>query len=216
MARTDGLSYISATLKGAAQMMNDKDRAMALDCYEHWHRECERIGGSGPAVNVAFTIHEIIDEHVAHMRATSKHGPDITCRSGCAGCCHLHVDIYPHEAALLLLTARERGIEIDTARLARQAGRTSDTWQELPLEDRRCVFLAHDQTCSVYEHRPGSCRKYLVKSDPERCDTTKYPGGEVAVVFDVQAEIVHSAAMTVYQAGSMAERLMEALRDEPR
>ncbi len=187
--------------------MSKRDREMALDCFEHWRGECKRIAPAEPE-RVAFTVHEIIDEHMQHMLATSKHAPDVTCSKGCAACCHMHVDVYPQEAELLLMLAKHDGIEIDEERLARQATKNDSTWRELAPEDRRCVFLADDRTCSVYEHRPGACRKYLVKNDPDLCDMNKHPGGAVAVVFSVEAEIVHSAAMTVYGVGNMAAMLL--------
>jgi Fe-S-cluster containining protein len=209
MRRGANLAYISATLKGAAQMMDDESRHAALDCFEHWRSECERLTPEDPK-NVAHTVHAIIDERVQHMLATSKHGPEVTCTKGCAACCHLQVDINPREAELLRAVAAEAGIEIDEARLARQATKNPDTWRELAPEDRRCVFLAEDRTCRVHEHRPGACRKYHVLSDPDLCDMEKHPGGKVGIVFDVEAEIIHSAAMTVYGAGSMAAMLLRA------
>lgn len=102
--------------------------------------------------------------------------------------------------------ARAEGIEIDAEKLARQA---SVPWDQLPIEDQRCLFLSADNECRVYEHRPGACRKYMVKSNPDLCDTTKHPGGEVAIVFSMEAEIISSAAMTVYGAGDMATMLLK-------
>lgn len=204
------LAYISSTLKGVAQaMLHDKDRQLALECFDHYRTEWARIAPEEPMC-VAFTVHEITDEYMAHMFATSKDGPDVQCHKGCAACCHLNVDVFTQEAVLLLAFAREQGIEIDEARLTRQATKTDDTWHELTPEDQRCVFLADDRTCRVYDHRPGACRKYAVKNDPDRCDMNKYPGGEVAIVFSIEAEIVHSAAMTVYGAGNMATMLLRA------
>lgn len=209
--RAPDLAYISSTLKGATASMNDRDRYLARDCFEHWRRECKRIAPEAPE-RVAYTVHEIIDERMARMLATSTHGPDVQCRKGCAACCHLNVDIFTSEAELLWMVAKEDGIRVDEARLARQAAKNADTWRELPPEDQRCVFLADDDTCKVYEHRPGACRKYMVKNDPDLCDMHKHPGGKVAIVFDVEAEIVHSAAMTVYGADSMAAKLLAARR----
>lgn len=207
MRRITDLAYISSTLKGAAGMMSRREREAALDCFEHWRGECERIGPAEPE-RVAHTVHGVIDDHMQHMLATSKHGPEVKCRKGCAACCHLHVDVFPQEAHLLRMVAADAGIEIDEARLARQASKDDSTWRELSPEDRRCVFLADDLRCRVYEYRPGACRKHLVKSDPDRCDMAKHPGGKVAIVFSAEAEIVHSAAMTVYGAGNMAAMLL--------
>lgn len=203
------LGYVSSTLKGAVQEMSDRDRALARDCYEHWHSEWQRLIPED-ALNVAHTVHGVIDERIQSLLATSKHGREVTCTKGCAACCHLRVDINGREAALLIAVAAAAGIEIDEARLRRQADKNNDTWHELTREDRRCVFLAEDRSCRVYEHRPGACRKYQVLSEPDLCDMDKHPGGKVGIVFDVQAEIAHSAAMTVYGTGGMASMLLQA------
>lgn len=209
-----GLAYISATLKGAAASMSNKGRKVALACFEHWRNECQIISRAEPE-RVAFTLHDVIDERMQHMLETSKHGADVQCRKGCAACCHLHVEIFPQEAVLLRMAADESGIEIDEARLARQAAKDKTTWVDLPPEDQSCVFLDEDKACRVYEHRPGACRKYTVKSDPKFCDMTKYPGGKVGVVLSIEAEIVHSAAMTVYGVGGMARMLIDTRKTTP-
>jgi len=199
------LAYISSTLKGATAKMTLREKSEARECFEHWRSECQRIGPNPPEV-VAHTVHAIIDERMQHMLATSVHGPDVQCRKGCASCCRLQVDVYAHEAELLHLIARVDGIEIDAEKLARQA---SMPWHQLPIEDRRCLFLSADNECRVYEHRPGACRKYMVKSEPDLCDMDKHPGGEVAIVFSMEAEIISSAAMTVYGADNMAAMLLK-------
>lgn len=201
------LAYISSTLKGATAKMTKKDLRLARDCFEHWRGQWIRIHRE-PAPNIAYTVHLAIDERMQQMLATSVHGPDVQCRKGCAACCRLHVGIFAPEAELLHMIAHEAGIEIDAARLARQASKDDSTWRDLAPEDQRCVFLADDNTCNVYEHRPGACRKYTVKTDPELCDTVNHPDGEVGIVFDIEAEIVHSAAMTTYGAGGMAAMLL--------
>lgn len=203
------LAYISTTLKGATRAMTARERQLALDCFQHWRGECQRLT-SGEPKRVAFTLHKLIDEHMQHMLSTSKHAPDVKCRKGCGACCHQNVDVFPHEAILLRMLADHAGIEIDEARLARQAAKSNGSWRELTPDDQRCVFLADDNACRVYEHRPGACRKYLVKTDPDLCDMQKHPGGKVAIVFSVEAEIVHSAALTVYGAGNMAAMLLKA------
>ena len=200
--------YTSSTLAGAVRMMGDDERAMARDCFEHYRREFRRIAHEAP-VNVAHTVHGLLDLRTQDMLTTSPHAPDIQCGKGCAACCHLYVEITPHEADLLLMEADALGIAIDYERLARQALKDDVTWRDLAPEDRRCVFLGDDRACKVYEHRPGACRKYFVKSDPDLCDMHKHPGGKVAIVFSVEAEIVHSAAMTEYGAGNMAAMLLK-------
>jgi hypothetical protein len=55
----------------------------------------------------------------------------------------------------------------------------------------------------------------MVMSDPDLCDAEKYPRGAISVVFDMQAEIVHSAATTVYGFGTMAAMLIRHKLQEP-
>lgn len=208
-----GFAYISSTLKGATATMSRKQRALARDCFEHYRRAWIRIAPEEPGP-VAHTVHCHIDERMQHMLATSKHGRDVKCSKGCAACCHMNVDVFTQEAVLLWQLVQHDGIEVDEARLARQAAASSDdAWAALPKADQRCVFLGDDNACKVYEHRPGACRKYTVMTDPDLCDMRKYPGGKVGIVFDVEAEIEHSAAMTVYGAGTMAVMLL-ATRDD--
>ena len=207
--------YASATLNRALGVMPLKKRMEALDCFDFYCKQLGRIDQQAGPLDVAYTIHLKIDEHMGAMLATSRHAKDVKCQQGCATCCHVYIGIFPHEARLLREAAAEAGVEIDEARLARQAEKTEATWLELSPEDRRCVFLGDDHTCQVYEHRPNACRKYLVKSEPELCDADKHRGGEVSVVYSLEAEIVHSAAMTVFSRGpdSMAAVLL-AVKEE--
>ncbi len=211
----EGYAYLSATLKQALAEMPDDGRALARECFQHWAGEFERLGkdGAEPA-RIAVTAHWIVDARMKDLLATTENGRAVKCAKGCAACCHLHVGISPLEAELLCQVAEAEGIEIDLARLARQAPKDDETWHELAPEDRACVFLGPDRTCRVYEHRPGACRKYTVRSDPDLCDMSKHPGGRVAIVFSMEAEIVHSAAMTVQGFGNMATMLLTATKDK--
>lgn len=198
----DEMVYTSATLKGALDRMTLKGRRAAFELFEHLEARCEELDKAADPLSLAYSVHEEVDERMALMLATSPHAKDVKCRKGCAACCCNYVGVFPHEARLLRGAAVEAGFVIDEERLARQAQKTELTWPELAIEDRRCVFLGEDRTCQVYEHRPSGCRKYLVKNDPELCDSEKYPGGEVSVVFSLDAEVLHSAAMTVFGRGS--------------
>lgn len=212
------LWYTSNTLKGAAQTMGDREKEYARKCLDHWNEQCERMTRARPrnnAESIAFTIHLAVDERIEIMKRTSAHGADIQCRKGCASCCHLSVDVFPQEAVLLHVVAADQGIALDRAKLARQAKKTISTWSTLAPEDRRCVFLGDDNACKVYEHRPSACRKYQVKTPPDLCDVVKHPGGQVGIVFDVEAEIIFSASMTTYGAGTLAEMLLKHAPTNP-
>lgn len=204
-----GYRYTSDSLRGATERMNTAQRRAALSCFEHWIDQVRRIAFQ-PAINVAYTLHQQTDEHIAQLLAKDPRAKDVQCRKGCSACCHLNVDVFPQEAQLLLAVVAEQGITIDEAKLARQAGKTLDAWRELPHEDRACVFLGADQTCQVYEHRPSACRKYLVVTDPALCDVQKNPGRQVARLFHIETEIMFSAAMTEYGVSGMAQALLTA------
>jgi Fe-S-cluster containining protein len=200
------LAYFSMTLKGAISGMSARAKAVAAECFTHWRGEWKRIGRE-EAMRVAFTEHELIDERIADMRQTTKH--EVACAKGCAACCHVCIDAFPQEAELLIAAAKALDVEIDWARLEKQRRRTPATWNELDPADKRCVFLGDNRVCRVYEHRPSSCRKYLVKGDPDLCDMEKHPGGKVGIVFDVEAEVIHSAAFTTFGGGNLADMLLE-------
>jgi Fe-S-cluster containining protein len=92
---------------------------------------------------------------------------------GCtrSGCCHTNVDITQSEAELLA----DRVPEAALPRLEMQAALPDadstkagyfEAWRKLSFEDRACVFLVEGR-CSVYEDRPGVCRKWFITEDPK-------------------------------------------------
>jgi len=196
-------------LPAAIEAMSPRQQAVAHACLEHYAGEWQRIRFTyGPSV--AYTMHGMLDERIAHLLTTAPRAKDVQCRKGCAACCHLNVDITPQEAELLVAWMREQGIEIDRQRLERQAEKTGATWNDLSHEDQRCVFLGEDRNCTVYEHRPGACRKYLVVTPPKFCDSQKYPGHDVGILFDIEAELMHAAAQKTYGMAGLAAQLIEA------
>lgn len=196
----------------ALESMSARDQRHVMQCMQHYEKEWRRIARAADAPSVAHSVHCVLDERMQHLLATSPHAKDVKCGRGCASCCHLNVDITAQEAELLALCVREaEGVSIDMQRLHRQA----DTpWDELPPADQRCVFLGADNACTVYEHRPGSCRKYFVVTDPQFCDTAQHPGHEVGILFDMEGELIHAAALKTHGAGSLASMLRDALKKE--
>ena len=95
----------------------------------------------------------ITDEHVA-----------VACERGCSYCCHLRVEIRPHEAFVLANHIQTR---FDEAQRARVIARLAETLQLIsPLTREQHIragvpcALLEDGACSVYEGRPATCRKY--------------------------------------------------------
>lgn len=98
----------------------------------------------------------------------AREGVAVACRAGCSYCCHLRVEIRPHEAFLLAHHIATRCTPETRERLV---GRITTTRRRLealtPAEHIRagipCALL-EDGRCSVYEARPAACRKYYSQS----------------------------------------------------
>lgn len=95
--------------------------------------------------------------------AIARYGVGVACERGCSYCCHLRVEIRPHEAFVLA-----RHVEgLDAAHRARTVARIEENLGRIaalsPKEHVRagipCALL-EDGICSAYEARPGACRKY--------------------------------------------------------
>jgi Fe-S-cluster containining protein len=130
-----------------------------------------------------------------------------TCHKGCSGCCHCEVEVTTDEAELLAELLRA-GLEIDRARLARQATRPrkSLAWVVPLSRESRCVMLGTDGDCRVYEDRPSICRKHLVVNSPDACVTL---GAQTSPIQVPRAEILLSAALAI--AGASFTSLPKAL-----
>lgn len=89
---------------------------------------------------------------------------DMACARGCAYCCHLRVEIRPHEAFVL---AQHIQTHFDAATQARIRGRIDDNLAKITKLSAEqhigagipCALLV-EGACSVYAARPAACRKY--------------------------------------------------------
>ena len=173
-----------------------------------------REAGGRDGRAIARDTHKTIELVLERDRKRDANSEHIKCRKGCAHCCHEPVEIWPHEAALLVEAAREAGMTLDRARLERQSRYSVETWREQPAADTACVFLGEGGACSAYEHRPNACRKLLVMTDPDFCDAGKHSPDRVGRWFSWEAEILESAALEVFGAGLMPRLLLAALESD--
>lgn len=86
------------------------------------------------------------------------------CRRGCSYCCHLRVEIRPHEAFVLAHHIQTRLGAQQGARIAARLEQTLARIEALTPEQHiragiPCALL-EDGVCTVYEARPAACRKY--------------------------------------------------------
>jgi len=90
---------------------------------------------------------------------------DVACERGCSYCCHLRVEIRPHEAFVL---AEHIAAHFDDAQRAATIARIEANLRRIaPLSAAAhvragipCALLDRDGTCSAYDARPAACRKY--------------------------------------------------------
>jgi len=90
---------------------------------------------------------------------------DVACERGCSYCCHLRVEIRPHEAFVL---AEHIAAHFDDAQRAATIARIEANLRRIaplsaPAHVRAgipCALLDRDGTCSAYDARPAACRKY--------------------------------------------------------
>ncbi len=86
------------------------------------------------------------------------------CERGCSYCCHLRVEIRPHEAFVL---AQHIQTKFTPEQRARALARVEENLKRIaPLNREQHIragipcALLEDGACSVYEGRPATCRKY--------------------------------------------------------
>lgn len=163
------------------------------------------LSDATPGKARALRLHSMIDQA---MEATKSF--PVSCGKGCGGCCHFAVEITGDEAELLHALLEE-GVEIDFARLGRQAtlGRDSAAWKIPWSVETRCVFLDTDSTCRIYAHRPVACRKLVVTTPAKLCASSSSMIDPIGVL---TVEIIVSAAISLsgYRQGLLSKMLLES------
>ncbi len=88
----------------------------------------------------------------------------LACERGCHYCCHLRVEIRPHEAFVLAqhiqtkFTPAQRDHAL--AKIDKNLARLTSLTAEQHIRAGIPCALLEDGVCSVYEGRPATCRKY--------------------------------------------------------
>lgn len=207
----NGVPMIDSSKATANKAAREERKKAYLRALMERHVERFRAAESRDAVQLARDVHAAIEEVLERDRRRDAASGAIRCARGCSHCCHGPVEIWPHEAHLLVQAAREAGIEPDCARLERQSRATVDTWREQPAADTACVFLAADGACRVYASRPNACRKLLVTSEPDLCDAANNTLDRVERWWSWEAEILETAAQEVFGRDLMPRLLLGAL-----
>lgn len=177
-------------------------------------RDAQATVAPGARPGIALGLHQLVDQAVAdQLAARTQH--DVKCHRGCDACCRLHVVVTEHEATVAVMAASDAGwtIDLDRARVQAEAP-TAAAWERLSDDDRRCVFLTNAGECAIYEYRPVACRKYMVVSPPEDCDSIAKPGHRVLQLYAPHAEIAFSASLQVFESGTLAAMVLAAAEEE--
>jgi Fe-S-cluster containining protein len=149
-------------------------------------------------------IVEKVDEAFAEMQKI--HPDKVACEIRCADCCHAIFGVFLIEAAYLqrhfsLLDDEQKAAVLERAEQAdkelqaiqqklQPLANDQAALQEALSEQRvRCPLLSDDDTCTLYAHRPITCRLYGVPTGMQGtarvCEKARFSGSESYPVFDM-------------------------------
>lgn len=99
--------------------------------------------------------------------------PHVICKKGCSHCCNMAVSLSSIEAEQI-----GRAIGKPPAKIENRNGEMDEDFQKALVSKYMnvpCPFLK-EGACSIYEHRPVSCRTFFnLSDDVSLCDLTKGP-----------------------------------------
>lgn len=136
-----------------------------------------------PDLSKYFAQYEALVEEIDRVveRVGADHSECIACAPGCSECCHAMFDLTLIEAMYLNKKFNERyagqqrsdlldradeadrkgyRVKREAFRLSREGARTSEILEFIARARQRCPLLGEDDMCSLYEHRPLTCRLY--------------------------------------------------------
>ena len=145
---------MDAPVPPAVQQAFDRERAVA-----------SARASSAAAVVRSETVHMYGRLATLQRDVIAQRSVDVACERGCHYCCHLRVEIRPHEAFVLAEHIAGRFSHADRAatitrieaNLQRIAPLSAAAHVRAGLP---CALLDEQGTCSVYDARPAACRKY--------------------------------------------------------
>ena len=160
-----------------------------------------RSRNSDACTGLAKNLSRRMEATFSHVKAEGA--PAIACRAGCSFCCHIPVEIVPHEAIALynhLQTQLAEDVKAAvTERLFYNADRIGAMTKEEHFSTNvQCAFLI-DQQCSVYSSRPLACASHH-SLDVSRCeDSYNHPeildGGDESGIPKIYEIVAIDAAM---------------------
>jgi Fe-S-cluster containining protein len=120
--------------------------------------------------------HQFLELMIAQNRGEYlAGGGTLYCRSGCSGCCTLHVHCLYTEAMRIATTIdaqQKKQVAVHATALQQLAQDAPDLKNFLRHSRDRlggCPFLDHQGRCSIYPVRPMACRALLSTKEPHYC-----------------------------------------------
>jgi len=170
-----------------------------------WGAEARTVFASArdPAAlsRAVVTFHRRVDEVIdASVRG---HSVAVACKVGCSYCCHLRLEVQPHEAfALAAWLKRSFSVE----RLAGVIARLRDnvrTTDAMGVEARKrtnmaCALLGADGKCTAYAARPAQCRRYH-STRLETCTSFFANPSDETIESPLHPAVAHNAAVLITQ-----------------
>jgi hypothetical protein len=124
----------------------------------------ERRDGSRGAADETRTVRMFGRLAALQAEVIAEQRVDVACERGCSYCCHLRVEIRPHDAFVL---ARHIQSRFSAERQMQVLARLTATLRRIaPMSAAQHIragipcALLEDGACSAYEGRPATCRKY--------------------------------------------------------
>ena len=132
-----------------------------------------RSEGAATAATCAALCRRLNGVIDAEIDSADEAGARVACAPGCDYCCHLRVDVFPHEAAALLDYLRTRASPAEAAAIEQRILANAERVDGLTAEQHRsagiaCAFLG-GRRCSAHDVRPSACAAYHSLSR-ERCE----------------------------------------------
>jgi hypothetical protein len=182
-------------LQGIDPVSPDPTIPVALTRELSWlFREAKQTGNVDPPITLIQTA------ITATLRKPA--GVTIACKKGCSSCCHIWVSVSAPEALSIAKIVKQRGLAaIEKVRSTHEATKDYDfvSRGEHPFP---CPLLEND-TCSIYDARPKSCR-FASSIDAEICARS---------YINISNEDIPMPAMHVFGRDRYTMVMAAALRD---
>lgn len=152
------------------RLSREQSSPAATATYEHTAATLRESRDGATCAALCRRLNGVIDEKID---ALQRAGASVSCAPGCAFCCHLRVDVFPHEASALLHHLRTRVAPERAARIEERIRANARRIDALSPKEHRsagiaCAFL-ESGLCSAHEVRPAACATYHSLSR-ERCE----------------------------------------------